>query len=175
MTIDPAPVSLLAQRYGIPPTILFAIIQVESGWRADLARFEPGYRWLWDARHGKPYTVPESFVNSVRAPDDFKGILPESDDSEWILQRISFGPAQVLGSTSRWLGYREPLLNLASWTDGVEYGCKYLDYLRNRHVQGHGWAGVVAAYNAGSPRYVDDETFVNQEYVHKVLEAGAIF
>jgi hypothetical protein len=53
----------------------------------------------------------------------------------------------------------------------VYNGCLHMDRLRARWFGGYGWAGVVAAYNAGSVRVGVAGEFQNQAYVDKVRKA----
>ena len=172
MRVNNRTVGAIVEQHDLPYGLVSAMIYVESGWRADVMRYEPGYRWLWDVKSNKPYRVSSSFATSSRAPDDFKGLWPESDDTEWQLQRFSAGPLQIMGATARELGYVRPLSNLNSWADGVVYACRHLAKLKRRFHEKHGWTGVCAAYNAGIPRYRDDGKFVNQSYVDKVRDMG---
>jgi hypothetical protein len=50
-----------------------------------------------------------------------------------------------------------------------------LRHLADWHQAEHGWPGVIAAYNAGSPRIAAAGNFVNQDYVNHVqTEMGEI-
>jgi soluble lytic murein transglycosylase-like protein len=77
------------------------------------------------------------------------------------------GLMQVMPGTARELGLTDPSL-LADPVIGVYYGTEYLAQQLQRY--GGKIPPAVAAYNAGSARYTDDEKFVNQPYVDRVLE-----
>jgi len=139
-----------AGRHNLPPEIVRAIVAVESGGNPWAARYEPGYRW----------TIPKA-----------KRPATCTQATEDVLQSMSLGPMQVMGAVARELGHRGWLTDLCFWEDGLEYGCAHLAKLKARYFDKHGWPGVVAAYNAGSPRRDASGLYVNQEYPDKVLKA----
>jgi len=73
---------------------------------------------------------------------------------------------QIMGATARELGFRAHFPALCS-EQGVKFGCEHLIRLRYRFYPSHGWDGVIAAYNAGSPR-MSNGKWENQSYVDKV-------
>ena len=105
-------------------------------------------------------------------PDGFPAIEDESVATEWWGQRMSWGPMQVMGAVARELGFRRPFGALCDAYIGLQWGCQHLLSLKTRFLSGYGWEGVVAAYNAGSPRRGDDGKWVNQDYVDTVRKHG---
>jgi len=154
-------VTASATKYMIPAELVRAIMIVESAGDPWAYRNEPGYRWLWDVRIGLPY---EGDPQSLPAP---RGV---SQATELMGQQTSWGLMQVMGATARELGFRGRYLTaLLDPEMSLEYGCRYLQVLFQRH---RSWEPVAAAYNAGSPRRASDGRWQNQRYVDAVREAG---
>lgn len=163
----------LARQHNLPAPLVMAIIEEESRWNPGAWRTEPNYRYLVNCRTGEPFRkLTEEENRSEVAPKDFP-YLPQisSRNSEWIGQQASWGPMQVMGAVAREYGFLGVFPEL-SGAKGVDFGCIHLDELRKRFIGEHGWEGVVAAYNAGSPRRrVKHGLWVNQDYVNKVSKA----
>lgn len=148
-----------AENHGLPPSLVKAIVRVESAGETWAMRYERGYRWLWDNEKKQPYRGD---------PDLIMPILGASVQTELVGQKTSWGLMQIMGAVAREYGFREPFLSsLCEPQHGLEYGCIHLARLRDRFLDNHGWEGVAAAYNAGSPRYKAGN-FVNQVYVDKI-------
>lgn len=162
-----------ATRFEIPAPLLYALVMVESGGDTHAWRVEPPYRYLVDVDTGEPFRplTPEE-TRSESAPEDFPHPKHSSRDTEWWGQQCSWGPMQVMGAVAREYGFRHPFPVLCSGAFGIEYGAKHLHRLALRFLGKHHWEGVVAAYNAGSPRYGADGKFKNQRYVDKVRAQG---
>lgn len=147
----------------VPPELVMAIVVVESNGNPWAMRAEPGYRWLWDIRRNCPW---RGDAKDIPAPPFV------SRATELWGQRTSWGLMQVMGATAREMGFRGPFLSeLSDPHIGMEYGLKYLGTLVRRFYAAHGIEGVVAAYNAGSPRR-SGGAWENQAYVDKVRRAG---
>lgn len=80
--------------------------------------------------------------------------------------RVSRGLMQVLDPTARELGLAD-VQQLYIPVVGISTGVKYLAQQLKRY-RGN-LANAIAAYNAGSARFNEDETYRNQGYVDKVL------
>ena len=147
-----------AQRHGLDPALVAAIVKQESGGNPDAARHEPGYRYVVDAETGRPFrTLTEAEVLMDRAPLGFHGVAPCSSSTEWALQRTSFGLMQVMGANAREHGCAAPFLTvLLDPAEGVEYGCRYLAELRRRYDV----PSAISAYNAGKPVDANYEGYV---------------
>jgi glycine/D-amino acid oxidase-like deaminating enzyme len=147
-----------AAAHELPLPLVLGIIEVESAGDEYATRAEPGYRWCWDCRAGRPYTATPAQCRQFAAPDDFHAPHPdkagyyESDDTEWVHQRTSWGLMQVIGAVAREHGLRERLTTLCEAHVGIDFGCRHLARLRDRFIARHGWAGVLDAYNDGTPR-----------------------
>ena len=141
-------VHMVAMENGVHPFILDALIQVESSYDTLAIRYEP---------LSKSESIPKKYakINMI------------SEDTEIILQKMSWGLAQVMGSTARWLGYSGNLMLLAIDPSlGLKWACAYLDHLHEKFHEGD---LVIAAYNAGTPRRNPDGSFKNQRYVDAVM------
>jgi soluble lytic murein transglycosylase-like protein len=135
---------------GLPVNLVRAFITAESHWDTFAYRYEPAFL--------------TRYVES--SPKRFG---PISKDSERIGRATSWGLMQIMGQVARELGYEFPFLSgLCDPRIGVRYGCKKLVELRNRYYGMKGWEGVIAAYNAGSPRTDTNGIWVNIDYVKKV-------
>lgn len=146
-----------------------AIVQVESGGNPFAWNPEPAYRYVWDVKRNIPFKLGEDIVRSPVPPKDFP-TLAGDQDQEWWGQRASWGLMQVMGAVARELGYREPYLPELCLPDtNIQYGCLHLKALHRLYAGKFGLMGVVAAYNAGSPRLLRNGKFENQRYVDKVF------
>jgi soluble lytic murein transglycosylase-like protein len=170
-------IAVKAKQFGIPEALLRAMVWVESGGNLFAMRYEPFYAYLWDAAQGRPFRkLSAGEVNSALPP---KGFLAQpgltlSRATEWMGQKSSWGPMQVMGAVARELGFNGYFTELCAPL-GVYYGCKHLQRLADRFLAPHGWKGVAAAYNAGTPRRNSEGRWVNQGYLDKLVEAGCDF
>jgi len=137
-------VQSVAERHGMDPVLVLAIIEQESGYETHAIRHEPGYRWLWP----KP--------SQVKAPS---GVSLATEKNQ---QATSWGLMQVMGAVAREHGCELPFLTAlcSSPALGIEYGVRHLAKLKRR------WSfrcDFISAYNAGHP------TQSNARYVSEVL------
>lgn len=139
-----------AQEAGLDPALVLGIVSVESGGQPCAARYEPLYRW----------TLPQA-----ERPGGC------SHDTELVLQRTSWGLMQLMGALARELGFEGWLPELTDEALNLKLGCRHLVNLTRRFGERHGPEGVIAAYNAGSPRKSPAGEWVNQGYVNKVKAA----
>jgi hypothetical protein len=165
-----------AEQFALPIALVEAIVQVESRGRLFAWRAEPPYRYYWDVARNRPFRRPTAAeLASETAPRDFPHFEAiSSRDTEWWGQAASWGPMQVMGAVAREYGFGSDFPELCS-TLGVFYGCLHLNRLWKRFYADHGWMGVAAAYNAGSPRRLADGRFENQVYLDKLARAGCNF
>jgi soluble lytic murein transglycosylase-like protein len=145
----------VARETGVPENILRALTQVESSGEVKATRFEKDYHYLWD----------------IRAHGPFKGDLSvfPGGNPELTGQKTSWGPIQVMGAVARSYGFTGQFEELLG-VEGLRYGAKLYNTLYSRYYNKFGIDGVIASYNAGSPRYAEGR-FVNQGYVDKVRKA----
>lgn len=159
-------IEVVAPQYKLPPDLVAAIVQVESGGNRFAIRHEPAYPWLWDVRGNRPFG--EMAVNpgraALRAPHpDFSAAPGSTTLTEWIGQQTSWGLMQVMGAVAREFGFKGHFPGLCDPFDGLHYGCRLLARLRDKYLAQSGWKGVVDAYNDGTPRLERPA-----DYPHKV-------
>lgn len=157
-----------AARFDLPAALISAVIAVESAGDTWAMRHEPHYRWCWDPIERQPYTLRRAQADSASAPDDFPHYRYSSRHTEYMAQRTSWGLMQVMGAVARERGLSQPLPTLCRPGRGIEYGCRHLACLRDRHFAAAGWAGVLDAYNDGSRRIERAH-----DYPHKVAAVSA--
>lgn len=166
-----AEIAAASFRHSIPSALIAAIVMTESGGDVHAWRVEPHYRYLVDFATGAPFrTLASAERASEVAPSDFAHPAYSSRDTEWWGQQASWGPMQVMGAVARELGFRQPFPALCGHVYGVDVGAQHLARLRDRFFARHGWQGVAAAYNGGSPRYAAPGVLepALQRYVDKV-------
>lgn len=136
----------VATKNDLDPKLVQAICHIESNMNPWAARFEPKWRYF--------FKITEfSKQNKI------------TFETEKIQQATSWGLLQIVGSVSREVGYSGPLTKLCDPEIGLQYGCLKLKDLIVKYEK---IEEAIASYNAGSPRYKDEE-FVNQIYVDKVF------
>lgn len=156
---DPIPlyVDRAARQHGLPIALVRAVVEVESGGNPLSIRYEPGFF--------------DRYVRDLK----ISPVYPCSLQTERVARATSWGLMQIMGQKAREMGYADPYLSRLCEPDfGLEYGCRFLAALAKLHLDRLGYAGVVAAYNAGSPRKNPDGTYVNQPYVEKIRQAGGL-
>jgi soluble lytic murein transglycosylase-like protein len=132
--------------------LLDAIIITESGYDQWAVRYEPNFSYT---------AVPDLYAKKNRI----------SVATEKQCQKMSWGLAQIMGGTARFLGYNGPLTQLLEPETNIHYACRYIIKLMVEYPH---MDDQIAAYNAGSVRYKSDgktRVYVNQEYVDKVMRA----
>lgn len=162
-------VARAVEYHGLPARLVAAIIAQESAGKPWAWNPEPRYRYFWDVRARTPFRlVTTAEIASQFPPADFPALAGDRDQ-EWWAQQASWGLMQVMGAVAREHGYPGPYLTeLCDPQVGVDYGCRHLSRLAQRHLDRVGWPGVIAAYNAGSPRLAANGRWVNQAYVDGV-------
>ena len=171
--IDKA-IRVYAEMTELPAMLVSAMVLTESGGDQWAWNPEPHYRYLVDATTGAPFRrLTADEIRSQVPPKDFPSMpgLADDRDAEWWGQQASWGLMQVMGAVAREYGFKQHFPALCDVHTGLQYGCRHLGRLRDRFLERHGWEGVVAAYNAGSPRR-DSLGWVNQGYVDKVRAHG---
>lgn len=144
-----------AKAHGLPAALVAAVVAVESGGNAWSFRFEPSF-----------------FERALRRNRSVRAVGPCSLDTERQARATSWGLMQVMGDTARALGFDGPYLAaLACPETGLEFGCRLLARCRDLCLASHGWPGVAAAYNNGTPALTPEGRFVNQAYVDRIAQA----
>lgn len=133
------------EKYGIPPGLIRAIIEVESGGNTFAMRYEKNYPWL-----AKPF-------------DKFHWHA----ETEKQAQKTSWGLMQIMGAVARERGFKGSYLSELSKPElGIKFGCKHLKWNYNRYGN---WNDAISAFNQGSNRKNEHGEYKNQNYVNKVL------
>lgn len=141
--------------HDLPVNLVAAIVSVESDFNPAAIRYEPDF-----------------FIRYI-AGRSFKAVFPCSKETEAHARATSWGSMQIMGQVARERGFSGTFLSeLCVPAVGLYWGCAHLAHMRSRYEKTHGMEGVVAAYNAGSPRKNHTGQFVNQVYVEKISEAG---
>lgn len=147
----PAIVSLIKQecaRRDLEAQLICSLIDVESSFNPFALRYEP--------------TAMRTYAATVCA--NTNGI---SWETEFQAQRFSWGLGQILGSTARWLGFRNLLSTLCDPKTGIFWTCEAFEKLGSPYKT---LEEKIAAYNAGSVQLRSDgSSFLNQKYVDRVL------
>ncbi|MCC8991727.1 MAG: transglycosylase SLT domain-containing protein [Streptococcus sp.] len=147
-------ISAAAIRHQLPQGLIGAICQVESGFNTHAIRYEP------------------DFFTTYIVPCKIKEYPPCSYRTEQRARAMSWGLMQIMGQVARERGFSGAFLSELCLPEvGIEYGCRQLRYFADRYYAEQGWPGVIAAYNAGSPRKDATGYYVNQKYVNHV-QAG---
>mgnify|MGYP001612763460 CR=1 FL=1 len=116
-----------ATRYSLDPTLIAALVLIESGGDTYAWNPEPKYRYFWNVKRNEPFRpVTWSEVNSKTPPPDFPTLAGDRDQ-EWWAQQASWGLMQVMGAVAREKGFTGPYLTaLLEPTRGLEFGCRVL-------------------------------------------------
>lgn len=122
-----------------------AIIETESNFKPMAIRYEENWKYL--------------YMGEIHAK--MNGI---SYSTEKTLQKFSWGLMQVMGTVLRELGFSGSFLEMVDPALSIEYGCRKLKELLDKHATRD---DAIAAYNAGSAKRVGG-VYVNQSYVDKV-------
>ena len=131
----------------LPPEMILAIIETESDGNPYAATYHANYSWI-NMQTKRPAAC--------------------HPNTESVLQRTAWGLMQIMGATARDMGFDEWLTELTIPVVNIAIGMKYLAGLSERYLESHGIDGVIAAYNAGSPKKTADGKYRNQAYVDKV-------
>lgn len=135
----------IAHARGVEPNLALAIICQESHGEQFKNRYEPTWKYLY-------------------FPRECASRLGISYATEVVLQSMSWGLMQVMGSVARELGHLGDLGQIFDPTTNVILGCEKLQKLMQTYPLEADW---IAAYNAGSPRktptggYVNEATYVD--------------
>lgn len=116
----------------------------ESSGNPWAVRFEPNWKYFY-----KIEQVP----------------VKTSFETERNLQSCSWGLCQIMGSVARELGYLEELPKLCREDINIIYGTKKLKSLMNKYDKPN---DIIAAYNAGIPKFMSNGKYFNQTYVDRV-------
>ena len=138
---------IASEQYKIKADLLAAIVMVESA--------------------GDPYAMRfESHWKHVFKAEEFARRCGSSRQTEEIAQSTSWGLCQVMGTVAREYGHRGYLSELCNPALSLHFGCLHL----KKKIERFGELAGIAAYNAGTPKKLDNGAFQNQVYVDKILK-----
>ena len=101
-------IKAVAEKHGIRPTLLAALVAKESGGETMAERHEPGYRWLFgDDAHERPH---------IQKPTDM------TRETFFAAQKYSRGLCQVMVATAYWLGFDGWPAELNTPETGLDWG-----------------------------------------------------
>jgi len=138
----------IAQSQNVNVQLALAIAAQESNFNPNVVRYEPSWRYLFH---------PSIYCKHM-------GI---TKNTEIILQSISWGVMQVMGSVLRELGYNGHLTQMIDPNLSISFGCKKLFKISKKFENE---LDIIATYNAGFPRKNDDGSYLNQSYVDGVTK-----
>lgn len=153
-----------AEQYSLPVDLLAGVVMTESSGRIEAVRYEPKYKYMVNAVTGRPFRrLSINEIDSQDPPKDFPalpGVTVAME--EWLGQKSSHGPMQIMGAVARELGFKGPWEQLCG-SEGVHYGAKHLRNYHSAYLKVYGLNGVISAYNCGQPK-----PSFNPDYVRKV-------
>lgn len=118
---------------------------------------------IWEAagRHG----LEPNLVKAIVAAES--SFNPRAFRNEPRIKDASWGLMQTLYATARDMGYQGPAEGLFVPENSLEFGCRYL----KRQVIRYGGSlePAIAAYNSGTAHKKADGSYINQQYVDRVL------
>ncbi len=115
-----------------------------------------------------PFSVRyEEDFDLANSPEKFARMHGITEDTERMLQKMSWGLGHILGCTARDQGFQGPLPRLLEPGINIEFCSKYLLYQLKRYKDAI--EPAIAAYNAGTAVKNPDGKFRNQIYVDRVL------
>ncbi len=137
-------------RYKIDCVYLLALIKTESEFNPLAQRFELGYPYLYSVRE------LAEIVGCSRSTMEFA-------------QKNSYGLCQIMGAVAYEGGFRAWPAKLFDPEINLKYACEYIIKLNKRfdlveHEE------MYAAYNAGRPRKIDKNIWVNQSAVGRFMK-----
>lgn len=140
-----------AKSYGIDDLLVISIAQVESNVNPLSVRYEPKWKYLLDV---------EKFAkkNNITA------------DTETVLQSLSYGPMQIMGSVCRELFFQDTLVKLFHMPElAIDLSVKKLKMWLDKYGN---IEDAIACWNGGNrKKYLINGLlqYSNQKYVDKVM------
>jgi soluble lytic murein transglycosylase-like protein len=133
---------------GVDPELAIAIAWTESNFDTGVVRYERGY----------PYSI---------SPEKYAARLLITEETEKLLQSMSWNVFQVMGATARECGLTGHLTSLVNPSLGILYGVKYIKVLTKRFADEK---DVISSYNQGGPYRDKNGDYKNQQYVNDVTQ-----
>jgi len=126
---------LTSVRYGgdITDDLILALIWQESSGNQWAYNPEPRYKWLWNVKTDKPYTLTTKAQLMMKIPPPDFPHLAGDKDQEWWGQQASWGLLQIMGAAAREQGFNGPYLTqLCDPYVNIEYATKHLYHYASR-------------------------------------------
>lgn len=142
-------IETVSARHGLDANLVESIVLTESSGNTYATRPEPQYRYLVNAKTGKPFRfLSPSEAASKLPPSDFPSIAPSTAVQEWWGQQSSWGLMQTMGAVARELGFKSAFFaELCDPITGLHFGCKHF---ANQLARAKGDVNqALRAYNAG--------------------------
>lgn len=136
---------------GLPISVVRGVVQQESQGFPKATRYEPGFYLQY---------ICKGWVATL-----LKKLKLGLDSAEAKGRATSWGLMQVMGQSAREMGFTGPFSDLLIPEVGLYWGCKHLAIKKRLYFARYGWAGVLSAYNAGSPLVLKSGKYKNQHYV----------
>jgi hypothetical protein len=137
----------IAQELGLNHLYIAAIIMVESNGYECATRYEPNWSYHWQV-------------------GVFAELAGTTTETEYYGQMTSWGPMQIMGTTSRERGFRGLFPELCKPKVGIKFGCLHFKKLFDKYGN---YEDAIAAYNAGNVRKTPGGLYENEKYVDKVM------
>ncbi len=138
-------VQKICQDLGINASLFQAIIEVESSWNPSATRYESSY---------------VEYCNPVK----FAKLNSTTESTERMLQKFSFGLAQLMGGVARKVGYEGPLVALTVPDCGLFWSAVLLKKICTQYVV---LDDQISVYNWGHIAKANGK-YENQIYVDRV-------
>lgn len=139
----------VAEKYGLDPNLVLAIISHETNGKTFKTRYEPKWTYLYQ---------PEVFAHGLFI----------TAATEIIHQSMSWGLMQIMGSVARCYGFEDDLPRLTDPNLGIEYGCQHLK--KKLDIHNGNEMDAIASYNAGTAVKLPSGQYSNQDYVDSVVK-----
>lgn len=167
-------ISRLSVDYKIPTNLVTALGRVQSDLTMASCRHDPTHQWLWDMVRLNPFRrLSDDEALSSVAPEGFCA-LHRDPETEYMGQRTSWGPFLLQGALAREIGYFGPFPLLCEDPEiTTRFTLTAISHLRDIYFDKHGWAGVMAAFDAGRPRKDEEGRYTNRDFLVELNKNGA--
>lgn len=131
----------------LDPNLLHAISIVESNKNPNIVRYEPKWKYWFNV-------------------SQYARQLGITHETEKILQAMSWGLMQIMGTVAREHGFDDHMTVLTEPFVNLKYSIKVIESLFTKWLD---LDSVISSYNQGSPRLNESGSYTNQDYVDRVL------
>jgi len=138
----------MAKMHNLSPSLIGAMVSIESNGNPYATRYESDYRYLVDIER-------------------FAKLSNISFQTEVIHQKTSWGLMQVMGGVAREHFFKESLTSLVKPKRSLHIGCLHYKKFLMQHENE---SDAISAYNQGGPYKTERGEYKNQWYVNAVLK-----